>query len=60
MSTSDFWSRNELSSYMGILRRLEKAKSDRAERAKERLESGFYLSDDVARATAKNMLDDAD
>ena len=56
MSDTKFWNPNELRAYLKLLRDAEDAHGEKMDLARRRIESGYYLTDEIARATALKML----
>jgi len=56
MSDTKFWNPKELRVYLKLLRDAEDAHSEKIDLARRRIESGYYLTDEIARATALKML----
>jgi len=56
MSDTKFWNPQELSLYLRLLRDAEDAHASKMECIRRRIESGYYLTDRIARATALKML----
>ncbi|MFH1732804.1 MAG: hypothetical protein ABIF82_14290 [Planctomycetota bacterium] len=56
MSANNFWSHRDLDQYIGLYRRLEKSRREKTALVRERLEAGYYLTDEIAHAVAARML----
>ena len=56
MTARDFWTPSEFDNYLDLLRHMEAACAARMELVRRRLEAGYYLTPEVARATAEKML----
>jgi len=56
MSVTNFWSDNDLDRYAGLYRRLQESRHDKLALVRRRLETGYYLSDEIAQAVAARML----
>ncbi|MFW6158715.1 MAG: hypothetical protein ACOC8E_05095 [Planctomycetota bacterium] len=56
MTHNNFWNADDLGKYLRLLRNVERARAERLERARRRVEGGYYLTDEIARATAERML----
>lgn len=52
----NFWDTDDLSRYVDVYRRQEDERNGKMVVARQRLETGYYLSDEVALATATRML----
>jgi len=52
----NFWNINDLNRYFDVYRRQEEEREDKMLVVRHRLECGYYLSDEVAFATATRML----
>ncbi len=56
MSDTKFWNPKELRAYLKLLRDAEDAHGEKMDLVRRRIESGYYLTDEIARATALKML----
>lgn len=52
----NFWNIDDLGRYFDLYRRQEKERDNKIVVVRQRLENGYYLSDEVALATAARML----
>ena len=56
MGSSNFWNPDERRKYLRLLRDVESAHSKKLDLVRRRIETGYYLTDEIARATAAKML----
>ncbi len=56
MGDANFWTADEQQRYADVLRTIEREHDRQMQLARERIASGFYLTDDAARAAALAML----
>ena len=52
----NFWRSGELRRYLRLLRDAERAHAEKMQLVRNRIKGGFYLTDEVARATSATML----
>ncbi len=56
MNSTNLWTDNDLGKYLTLFRCAEQARKQKIQLTRTRIESGYYLTDQVARATASKML----
>jgi len=56
MDNDKFWNSEELRRYLRLLRDVQNAQRDKMDLVRGRIESGYYLTDEIAQATAHRML----
>jgi len=57
MTIGNFWTLGDLREYLELCRRIKEAREQKIHRVRGRLKSGYYMTDEVARATAEKMID---
>ena len=54
--SDNIWNQNHLRNVAGVFRRARRDRADCIETVRERIRTGYYLTDTVARAVAVKML----
>lgn len=57
MTIGNFWTLEDVQKYVELCRKVREAHNETIDRVRDRLKSGYYLTDEIARTTAEKMID---
>ena len=56
MAENKFWTPEDLRRYLKLLRQVEDSQAERMDRIRKRIDSGYYLTDEMAQKTAQKLV----